>query len=1098
MFATSMNTLNSDLGPSKKKKRASLVCTNCKKKKVKCDRGQPCDQCIRYKKTDTCQYDEKAVHYNQSHKHVVAPYMESARKPLRFDSAPEPPRPKSSSSGSVKANSPDLPKTTIRNAAPNKQDEELELLKHRLSQIEHSITNAGFYSASPNNLALNDAHPNLPPMQMSGLNRSSFSVLSSERTAGLDMTPAPAPLSATGPTPIPMAGSLSGRSSGQGLLPGPSPGPPLPRLVAKHGFTPQEDVFTPTSSLSHQSGSTNSFHSAYTDKVDNTPPDILNKPFTNPTQSKVPYSIKNSYNSSSGSGYSGINPYLSDEDSINFYEGYSSVHIKEDIRRLSFGPFSWSSLMQKDSALKILWDHTMKIKESSAKAAVIFSKAQNMNAETIPVLTSTANDSSINLDEQFLKKKMLEPEGLVDIVPYYKLIKSQVEKKLEKSQTDRSTLPLGLTYVDGKLGNELRLIDKIQLFLPKQRVIWKLIRIFFMDVYPFMPLVNEPAFRGLILRIIGPEDYADEKISNLNIEKRLDLAYIGTLLIMLRLAYLSLFTNRIDINEKRLNEKGSDLELLNYKYLLSNPITINIIDIAQECLEQFNLFNQPSFPVITLAYYTKLYHTYAPEDGEGADGDGTSGISALLIRMAISLGFNREPDKLPDAGTPSPTNNIIRRMWHYLVLDDLYLSYSFGQPVSIPRGSYDTKVPFYRKGEECLNDTELDKFITESLFSSSVLYNCARHLTHLVVNVEGRSKMKELCENLSELESTIYREYGTFSDCLNPKTDKFPDLERVFKCKFYISIKSFCVMLFFYFYNHYEDNNVDLAFFYMRKLLLVIVGEMMPHYVDLVGSMKHDMVLNPKFELFVHKSNQILISFVMKCNFLILNSRSDPEFEKKQALDTAYANHYNNLCKFSSSLTRCLEVSIALISKISNRYYHAWRITKGHTFLLKTITNKDFYNENSERAKNLPTQAFSSDQLVELIEICETTMMKLGKQDTSLVLTNNIFEADDDRNNMKGPTQDIPLPKTVGTPKLFQEPGETQKDTLDVSTPRLDLDFFNSAEVDKLWMQMLNNKQDLNDPMESVNNMPNGETPGFGDPDMVNFDNIPFRAFLDK
>ncbi|WEJ95327.1 Citrinin biosynthesis cluster MFS transporter mrr1 [Yamadazyma tenuis] len=729
----------------------------------------------------------------------------------------------------------------------------------------------------------------------------------------------------------------------------------------------------------------------------------------------------------------------------------------------------------------------MKVKESSANAAVIFNEKDDLESQTKSVLSNTDSEGSLTLNEMVFEKRLLEPEGVVDMVPYYKLIKSQVQRT--KPETSTSTLPLGVTYVDEKLGNELRLIDKIQVILPKQKVVWKLLKIFFKDMYPFMPFLDENSFRTEIEKILGPEGFADRKIEHINVEKRLDLAYIGTLLILLRLSFLSLFTNQNDIDESRLKMDNLNPEDQAYHYLLLNPITINIIVIAQECLDQFNLYRQPTFPVLSLALYTRLYHTYAPEDGDGADGGGSSGMLALLIKMAVSLGCNREPDNLPNMDRVSPMNNVTRRIWHCLILQDLNLAYTFGQPISISRGTYDARVPFYRKGEECLRDVELDKFITEALFGSAALYMSARNVVHLVLNVEGATKISEVCKAVSALELVMSTEYGSLDSCLNPKPGPYQDICRILAAKFYIAVKAFNIMIFFYLFLNYEKKNPELAFFYARKILLITVGEMMPHFFEMIGNFKNDLVLNPPFEQFIHKSNIILMALIIRVNFLTQEFKENPEHHSKLELNTAYNQYFKNLIQLSSALTRCLEVSIAVISKISNRYYYAWRITKGHSFLLRTITKNKFYQENREAGAALRLGQFSNSQIEGLTNICETTLGKLGKQNTDYVCNSDIcveFKKHYEQTKKQQETSrtSTPVPETPGffskIPKAPKTPTTNQNSILEESrsppamTPRFDLDFVNSVEIDKLWLQVLSGKD--------IDN-PNGRNPDILNPE---------------
>lgn len=1097
---------------NKRRKRTSLVCENCRRKKIKCDKGQPCGQCVKSGKTGTCVYNDAALSRLQNP--TALPYLTSAKNPIHLDNRLQNHHNGNSngngngnshgSTGSFSFGSQPLPaqhqQTPLYHQSSTKT--ELEMLKQRLKSIEKSMESN------------TDRNFNMPPPFMGLQNPPTHGSTSSESSRNMSIPGYPSSThtnsDSNGPTP-----SLA--STGQRASPFPEPRSSFPgpeRLSDDPYFIagnspfpgsnafPKEEVRLPPINKPFSSVPVGTPLGSY---LNNGTPsggasDHINMPSVQTTHSNgsflsgnlgynndTPQSIStNTSNSSDVNSLNGLNPYGSPDDTINFYEGYSSIYFKEEFRRISFGPCSWSSLMQKDYGLKLLWDHVLKMKESSAKTALIFSnKDTEITAETTSVLTSAANDNSINLDEKVFEKRLLEPEGVGDMIPYYRLMKSQVEKNLEKSQSDHSTLPLGLTFYNGKIENELRLIDKIQVFLPKRKVIWKLILVYFQDVYPFMPFVDEECFRREIERMIGPCAYVDEKVETIKVEKRLDLACLGVLLIILRLSYLSLFTNRNDINEHRLYNKDPATSLMAYNYLLSNPITMNIIDVAQECLDQFNLFRNPSLPVLQLAFFMKLYHTYAPEDGDGADGGDASAMLALLTLMSISMGYHREPENYKDPDSePSPSDNLGRKIWHYLVLNDLHLSYTFGTPLGIARGSYDTKVPFYKPGEETLKDKELDRFVTGSLFRLAVLYLPVRNILHLVLNVEGRTKMSELCKIMSDFEIMIVKEYGTLTDCLTLGEGKYANLSRTFKTKFYLAVKSFYIIIYFYFYLYYEQKNVSLSFFYMKKILLISINELMPHYVDFIGNIKCDLILNPTFEQVIHKSNQVIFALVIRCNFVIYNMKIKPEHNSKCQNDNNYLKYYKALCNASSSLTRCLEVSIAVISKISNRYYYAWRITKGHTYLLKTIAKKEFYEMNYHKANNLTTPLYSIDQIKELTQLCEETLLKLGKDNINYFIP-EIFDESKQKEGAKKETNyssnvnipqqaepqahadtpqfldpsDAPLPpfgKQNNTNTTTATPGATG------TTPKpgeFDFGFVNSAEIDKLWLQVLSSKQ---------------------------------------
>ena len=105
------------------------------------------------------------------------------------------------------------------------------------------------------------------------------------------------------------------------------------------------------------------------------------------------------------------------------------------------------------------------------------------------------------------------------------------------------------------------------------------------------------------------------------------------------------------------------------KYLLQNPIGISLIDSAQNCLQYFDIFRKTSMPVLQCAYFLQLYHIFAPEDGDDGDGANTYALNSMVVRMAYSMGLNREPDNFKDVLNDKRQNHLGRKIWHFWLLE---------------------------------------------------------------------------------------------------------------------------------------------------------------------------------------------------------------------------------------------------------------------------------------------------------------------------------------------------------------------------------------------------------------------------------------------
>lgn len=961
----------------KRRKRLSLVCENCKRKKIRCDKGQPCTQCIKAKITDSCSYSTTLAPNGDAHGLAPVPaYVVSAKRPITFDTKSEQPTPTQPqpSQPTQPQKSPPIPSfrpPPVPAPAANptgypRPDEnvtiskrELELLKTRLLQIEGTI------QASP---------------------------------------PAPSP-----------------------------PKYPSSQASLARDFKPLPEVFE---------------------------------------RNELPRAW------ASSKSYVGLNP-CNPGDTINFFEGYTSINVKDPNRRINHGPFAWLSLMKRDEGLGLLWNYVIKLRDDNVLGtALVFS--QNETNDQLEVVKIMATDS--NHTEQAFKKRAFKTEGYEETVPYKAILHARKEKALQTHKVNETALPLGLTFFDGQIDRELQLVDKIKMVLPTKKSVMLLVDRYFTWFYPYSPFIDQDSFTSDVTRILGPFSHEEVPITEIVVEKKLDLAILGLLLIVLRLAYLSFFSNKTSVNLGNLKSESNSPEAQKIKYLLLNPINMNTIDVAQECLDLFELMRKPTFTVLQLAFYMRIYHTYAPEDGDGADGGDSHVLSAMLIQMAYALGLNREPDKFADACNDPKQNHLGRKIWHFLTLSDLFLSYTFGNPMTVNRLYYDTRLPFHEPGNENLRDAELDKHVTENYFLCAFIDGWLRDILSLCLNVGGRTNMVELCDLLTRFELTLHDKFGLLEEITQPpeKSESRITFDRNVKIKFYLLLKTFFISIYFHFLLHYKNRDIELLYFYCRKVLLIAVQDIMPHYFDLLGNSEVvcDMIINPSLELTIHKSNQIILASLVKINFQIYHMTQNPEHDNRRLADRLYCYYFRLLCQYSSCLTRCAEVLILAISKISNRYYYAWRITKGHTFLLKTVTSVKFYQENYEALNDLKIPLLTSKQLEELISICEKTLKKFGKADLASSEFFSLFPSEDPRkaNPEKYPEAPAPLPEMYPPMSYPTNASSTTGELLGTSdTPVLsiDVDFsksnidnmfgfdnVNNEEIDRLWLNIITMKQD--------------------------------------
>lgn len=1069
-------------GAAKKRLRVSIVCFSCKRKKIKCDRMSPCGQCV--KANIECSYPLNRVPTKSEKSDINLPYMSSAKNPMMFDGDEKITKKKrvansennitdiqsnSDSNTSINDNINNNNNNikyykNIKNNVNNNNNlnnnnglntslSELASLKARINQIEFSLAGSSNENSQSSSISSESMRPPLPkfsPPQSRHLYGNHSRELS-RNSSDLGSTSSNINISSGNNANNIINNSnhnnnnnnnttINNRAHNHSDSTSYSHSIQLPPLNFKRSSNESSPRFSTTSN-SLKDGSNNSISPSIKSESSSVLYPI------NETTYETKYSNLNSM--------MGVLPYIDDNDYISFYEGYTSIHVHGN-RTVNFGPFAWASIMKKDKGLSILWDSFNTI---GSKKSTIFKN----------------NATNVTKSEKNFESKLVLHESDSDLVPYNTMKESSTTvKPINSDKLYDRTLSLGLAFNDGRLNRELQLIEKIKVILPKKKVLWKLIRRFFSSVYPFMPFIDETSFILETTKLVGYESFEDEYITTLNVEKRIDLAHLGLLLLVIRLGYLSLFSNNASVNERNLHSTDPSPKAQEIKYLLMNPINIDVFEVAQDCLDQFQVLRRMSFQVLQLTFFIRLYNAFSPEEGDIADCEPQT-LNGVLIQMAYSLGLNREPDNFQDVLNDPKQNNLRRKMWYFLVMWDMFYACTSGNPMLNDTIYHDVKIPFYEPGNNNISNISLDKAVTESFGKSVIFLPKVRNILTLMLRVNGKAKMSQLTKLLSEVELETSIKLGNLDEAL--KVSKEPEItsfyHRNVAVKSYFFMKTFFLTVYFYFHLHYESKNIDLSFFYLKKLLFILCEDVMPYYFKLLEDNENlsDMIINPTIENLVHKANQVNFAFIIKVNFKIHQLKSQPDHVHNCQTNQTYKDYFVALCQLSSYITRCAEISIAAISKLSNRYYQAWKITKGHTYILKSITSVDFYNTFSDKAQNIPT-LFSYSQIEEINFTLRNGLNKIESRDYNnfsagiappknqgdfykMYSSSGSMATDMDR-----PSTSKPLDCMRILDNLDISQNQNQNQNQPGQRQPSELDFLQSEDIDKLWLQMLSMKYD--------------------------------------
>lgn len=601
------------------------------------------------------------------------------------------------------------------------------------------------------------------------------------------------------------------------------------------------------------------------------------------------------------------------DDRIDFYKGYSPMMLHYS-RINNHGPLAWIALVLKDPFSKTIMRRIINFKKNPASSAPY---AQG------------PDDVKVTSDKDF-RVRIVESSGMADVAPYG-------SKKDDPVSNASTPLPLSISKKDAESVTVSRVLD----VLPPKKVIWLLVDRFFKYIYPFLPYLDEPKFISELTRIVGPRSIAEEKVTELHMDKRLDFAIVGSLLIVLRTAYLSLLSN---------NESSSDFppKTAEEQYLLDNAVPRECINVAQLCLNQFKLLRRCALSIFQCAM---LMRDYQKVDGSDALSDGDSQIfTGMLIQMGISIGLNRDPSKFDLSVSTSRLGSVWRKIWYRLVSEDNYQALQMGSPKLIREDLYDTELPIYSKGNSNNEDDELEEASIRSMKERFELERIMNVASQQILDIKTAPSVGQVLKALEDVEVHLKSRWPSLQSIMTPTTGDHVD--NVLKTKAIISYCetiSFLHPAYYHIFLYYQSKQNITASVKLSAKCMSLAMEIISNFSELIMNSHRyvgkgfDFILTPMLEISVHKSLQIRITMFLRIC----------AFEEKLKAQNADPEVINELEAINKLWVEFGDTYLKALSLVATRDFYAWRMLKAHSFIWKALEegvdmtsneNKDIFN----------------------------------------------------------------------------------------------------------------------------------------------------------
>lgn len=545
------------------------------------------------------------------------------------------------------------------------------------------------------------------------------------------------------------------------------------------------------------------------------------------------------------------------------------------------------------------------------------------------------------------------------------LAKKDILTKFQKSALQKSFFDINRVDINNdnvppnsnvnKLSNSLNQHETLQIckniinVLPNKRVIWLFIDRFFKYLYPFMPYLDQDLFTADIERILNTSRTNDLKsnfeikVTSFSLTEYPDLSIIGSLLIVLKFSYESLFATDGSFVE---NKPHKDLE----DYLVKFNQHDILIKYANQCLNQYLLLLKRSpLPILQCAL---LFREYQKVNGCDVFVDGDSYIyTGLLIQIATTLGLNKEPPS-PVAGDTHTLklNQLKRKIWFSLVSADINQYTQMGIPPVVDDKFYNTNLPEFDPNASNVSDLSLEETTCKMLNLRYQVEKLMKVLTDRIINMKETPTVGEVVYYVIALENELKTKFDTLNELLRSdhQNNHYKKVEKVFKFSQLIYALTFLLPVYMCcFYQYSEKRNFTACFFLFNKSMsfwMFILGNMQ----DLVESPQlffdygFEIVLAPVIEIIISKTCSLPTTTIIRFHKAAINVQ-----EKNPQLANLLKTFIDSRLIFFDS-----SVFANVLQLLSKRYFYAWRIYKIHLFLIDKL-HKGMLNVKTENEESI-------------------------------------------------------------------------------------------------------------------------------------------------
>lgn len=541
---------------------------------------------------------------------------------------------------------------------------------------------------------------------------------------------------------------------------------------------------------------------------------------------------------------------------------------------------------------------------------------------------------------------------------------SKPSNQIIKDINYKNRVPESLFGMQPSLEHEV--ILQIQDILPPGKIIAIHCKNFFKSpIHGLYPIINEDWWMDTMHRLLGfsESQLNSDQQPKVNISRRFDISKLATLLVMMRLSYLTY--------PDSLKDSTTEEE----KYILSYPIGKEFIDLAQRSLNVFKMLRKGILPVLHCFLLLRVYRKYAPEEGDMVDACDSETFTGFLVKISTSIGLNTDVARSAWVKDEGMYVDQWRKCWYSVYFFDFMENCNMGNSSSIDIDSFDTRLPEFKLDPASgtypsfVTDAPLEDIVVNNFQKNFETSLIARDLLNCITNKRLKISVPKLQIILNNLNGSIEKNFGSsLGDVIELEVDVLAD--SVFKLNnfiWFIELKVLLFLSYIHIFIHIDvqiasnfdmivkndelDEKVELYHYYLKKILEIYV-EIEPVLLLCYNSSKIDPIFGRGSKMIVLEVCQNLIIRlvpgiqIVAARFLHFKFNFKDNLSDKNDPETKIVND------IVTNLMEKLSHTGGICRLLAKKHFQMWRNSQSSQFIFYLL-NQPFEDNLFKKDSNI-------------------------------------------------------------------------------------------------------------------------------------------------